>query len=575
MTNFLFKKSFNMFVGLLLFFLSTSLIIGIGEISLRLLDTTNEIETDENWYAKNYTVNSWGHRSNQEYMLKKPEGEFRVLVLGDSMTAGLGIKNVQNTYPNKLEYYLNEKLDVPKFKIINAGHPAWGTNNQLFDLFVNGFKFQPDMVFLGYYHNDIPRPDFLSCDAGEVELVTENGPLKNLLKQSHLYKFINSKINRLLEKMGEKQKFTDCINSTYSSIGWEMLKVNLDVINMACTIRNIKLMIGVIPLMHQLGDKYPIAEAHSKIMGYCKERSIECIDFYEDGFKGLDEKSLIISEDDRHLNADGAEVVARAIYKKLEPLLSYKHLPFIHRAFTLQKLLMKDETAKKLDRSFNQIKEEGTVFTFQGSLGLVGKTESELKVWRESGNFYFLKTIFDISGKIKAFTSRYVLDKTGEFINHTFNTFDLRLARVSATDFLETNGNRFIFTKISNQLGDKKIVQEKIYELTAIKLPEGGWSLMLGEGIAFLDPKSVINSALSNQSNSKNIKQTKAFYNILVSYYLNNWAYFADALIREVVKRNPSPSYLDAISKLYKETKQLSKLDELVSVYPKLNWPVR
>ena len=309
-------------------------------------------------------------------------------------------------------------------------------------------------------------------------------------------------------------------------------------------------------------------------MGYCKERGIECIDFYEHGFKGLDEKNLIISENDRHLNEDGAEIVARALHKRFEPLSLYKHLPFIHRAFTLQELLMKDETAKELDQSFNQIKEEA-VFIFEDSLGLADKTQSEFKVWRESGNLYFLKTVFDFSEKKKVFTSRYVLDKTGEFINHTLNTFDPRLARISATDFLETNGNRFIFTKISNQLGGKKIVQETIYEVTAIKLPEERWSLRLGEGIVFLDPKSVINSALSNQSHSKNKNQTIAFYNTLISYYRNNWAYFAAALIREVVKRNPSPPYLSAISMLYKETKQLSKLDELVSVYPKLNWTMR
>ena len=186
-----------MIVGLLLFSLSTLLTIGIGEISLRLLDVSNEIKTDVNWMAKNYTVNSWGHRSDQEYMLEKPEGKFRVLVLGDSMTAGLGIKNVKNTYPKKLEYYLNKKLEVPKFEIINTGHPAWSTDNELFDLFANGFKFQPDMVILGYFHNDIndfrdsdsPRADFLSCDVGEVELISDKGPLKNLLKQSH-YTFL-------------------------------------------------------------------------------------------------------------------------------------------------------------------------------------------------------------------------------------------------------------------------------------------------------------------------------------------------------------------------------------------------
>ena len=565
MTNFLFKKAFNIITGLLLFFLSTFLIIGIGEISLRLLDTRNEIKID---------YNSWGHRSDYEYTLEKPKGKFRILVLGDSMTVGPGIENVENTYPKKLEYYLNEKLQLPQFEIINTGHPGWNTDTQLYDLFINGFKFQPDMVFLGFYHNDIPWSDFLSCDAREIELISYNGPLKKLLKQSHLYKFVNLKINRLLEKIGNKPKFTDCIKASYSSIEWDMLKVYLDAINMACVIRNVKLVIGVIPLMYQLDDNYPILEVHSKLMGYCKERGIECIDFYEHGFKGLDEKNLIISENDRHLNEDGAEIVARALHKRFEPLRSYKHLPFIHRAFTLQELLMKDETAKELDQSFNQIKEEA-VFIFEDSLGLADKTQSELKVWRESGNLYFLKTVFDFSGKKKAFTSRYVLDKTGEFINHTLNTFDPKLARISDTDFLESNGNRFVTTRTFNQFGGKKRVQKNIYKFNGIKLPEGGWSLRIEEGITFHDPKTVVSLALSNQSYSKNKKQEVLFYNLLISYYRNNWGYFADALIEEIVKRNPSPTYLSAISMLYKETKQLSKLDELVRAHPKLNWTNR
>ena len=574
MTNLLSKKSFNIIAGLLLFLCSTFLIIGIGEISLRLLNSSNKIKVDGNGFAKNFTHNSWGHRSDYEYTLEKPKGKFRILVLGDSMTVGQGIENVENTYPKKLEYYLNEKLKLPQFEIINTARPGWNTDTQLYDLFINGFKFQPDMVFLGYSPNDIPKSDFLSCDASEIDLITDKGPLKKLLKQSHLYKLVNLKINRLLEKTGNKPKFTDCINAAYSSIGWDMLKVYLDAINMACVTRNVKLVIGVIPLMYQLNNNYSIPEVHSKLMGYCKERGIECIDFYEDGFKGLDEKNLTISENDRHLNEDGAEIVARAIHKRFAPLSLYKHLPFIHRAFTLQELLMKDKTARELDQSFNQIKEEA-VFIFEDSLGLTDKNQSELKVWRESGNLYFLKTVFDFSEKKKVFTSRYVLDKTGEFINHTFNTFDPKLGRISDTDFLESSGNQFVLTRTFNQSGGKKRVQKNVYKFNGIKLPEGGWSLRIEEGIVFHDPKIVVSFALSNQSYSNNKKQEVLFYNLLISYYRYNLGYFADVLIEKIVKRNPSPVYLSAISMLYKETKQFSKLDELVRAHPKLNWTSR
>ena len=79
MTNFLSKKAFNIITGLLLFFLSTFLIIGIGEISLRLLDISNGIKIDANWMGKNYIINSWGHRSDQEYTLEKPKGKFRIM----------------------------------------------------------------------------------------------------------------------------------------------------------------------------------------------------------------------------------------------------------------------------------------------------------------------------------------------------------------------------------------------------------------------------------------------------------------------------------------------------------------
>ena len=117
--------------------------------------------------------------------------------------------------------------------------------------------------------------------------------------------------------------------------------------------------------------------------------------------------------------------------------------------------------------------------------------------------------------------------------------------------------------------------QKTIYKFNGIKQPEGGWSLRIEEGVHFHDPKTVVNLALNNQSYSKTKKHEILFYNVLISYYRHNWGYFADALIEELVKRNPLPTYLRAIAKLYRETKQFSKLNQRVSAHPKLNWTTR
>ena len=83
------------------------------------------------------------------------------------------------------------------------------------------------MVFLAYYHNDIPSPDYSKCDSGDKELLTGKGKFTNLFRKTALYRFINFRTNRLLEKLKMKPTMADCINANYSSFSWEMEKGRL------------------------------------------------------------------------------------------------------------------------------------------------------------------------------------------------------------------------------------------------------------------------------------------------------------------------------------------------------------
>jgi hypothetical protein len=95
-------------------------------------------------------------------------------------------------------------------------------------------------------------------------------------------------------------------------------------------------MMTTIPLIYKLGEEYLIKRSHAKVKRYCNEKEITCLDLYDEGFKGLDYKKLVISKTDNHLNEEGAEIVVKTLYKKLQPLKTYKSLSKFNGAFDLK-----------------------------------------------------------------------------------------------------------------------------------------------------------------------------------------------------------------------------------------------
>lgn len=106
--------------------------------------------TDE--YESYVKINSKGLR-DEETPYEKPEGVFRILVIGDSFTEGLQVEQSE-TFPEQLEDILNETAPIP-VEVINAGVSRYGTDNALLFLENEGLKYQPDLVIYAAYTNDL------------------------------------------------------------------------------------------------------------------------------------------------------------------------------------------------------------------------------------------------------------------------------------------------------------------------------------------------------------------------------------------------------------------------------------
>jgi len=99
-------------------------------------------------------VNHAGYRGPL-YPEEKPDSVRRVVAVGNSTAFGLGVKDA-DTYLRRLETMLNEIADRP-VQVVNLAVPGYNTGQELEMLRARGLRFHPDLVILGYDHND-PKP---------------------------------------------------------------------------------------------------------------------------------------------------------------------------------------------------------------------------------------------------------------------------------------------------------------------------------------------------------------------------------------------------------------------------------
>lgn len=150
------------------------------------------------------SINSHGLRS-PETTLEKPDGVFRVLVLGDSWTFGVCIPQDQ-TYPAQLEKTLQSNHPNLRIEVINSGVSGYETYNEAVYFRRSGRFFRPDLVLIGYYPvNDIhdKREKFR-----ERARLQEENPLlfalkrypKEKLQTYHYFQYGRSKVK---DRIGE------------------------------------------------------------------------------------------------------------------------------------------------------------------------------------------------------------------------------------------------------------------------------------------------------------------------------------------------------------------------------------
>jgi hypothetical protein len=109
----------------------------------------------DGWFAGvPVRINQLGFRDMREYAVTKAPQTFRIIVLGDSVTFGHGAI-YHATYPYLLEQRLRQWRPETDWQVWNLGVPGYNTSQELAYLERVGPTFQPDLVVVGFFENDL------------------------------------------------------------------------------------------------------------------------------------------------------------------------------------------------------------------------------------------------------------------------------------------------------------------------------------------------------------------------------------------------------------------------------------
>jgi lysophospholipase L1-like esterase len=286
------------------------------------------------------SFNRFGLR-DRERTIERTPGTIRVVTLGDSMTFGMGVPEPE-TFPRMAETLLNagSPPGSPLVEVLNFSLPGYNTLHQLAQLKELGLSFDPDLVMVGFFYNDVEpstaqllRRERAARTAGAAPLApsmlqrvrAELGAYVDALApQSVLYSWAGARLGAVIRQVGLKSfGQTGKIEDRFADDDpeWQRARAALLEMKRLCAERRIPLVIVVIPAMARFTESgYPMKGYHTAVARFCRAHSITCLDLLP-AFWGLDGTRFWISLTDGHPDARGHRIMAEAVAPFLAPLL--------------------------------------------------------------------------------------------------------------------------------------------------------------------------------------------------------------------------------------------------------------
>lgn len=264
----------------------------------------------QRWKERYWHENAGGWRDNLDISPRIQGNKRRLTIVGDSFTAGQGIKDIEERFVNRL------RRSHPEWEVHMIADDGADTDWHLANLqsvFTNGY--QADTVLLIYVLNDIS--DLIPAWQDLVRTAKADYKNRNWLRRNSY--FLDTLSFRFAARRNNYMpRYYEMMRAAYTGPLWEQQQGRLTTLRDLVIAHGGRLTVVTFPFLNSLGANSEYAPVHAQLDQFWRSLGVPHLDLlplYQD----LPSPKLTVNRRDAHPNEYAHALAADAMEKFLRP----------------------------------------------------------------------------------------------------------------------------------------------------------------------------------------------------------------------------------------------------------------
>ena len=249
-------------------------------------------------------VNSQGLNS-PEFSLTKPEGTYRIAIVGDSVPND-GQLLFGQLFPQRLSDQLNEslfnykELSIRRVEVINVSCEGYNTLQEIRLLENVGVKYSPNLVIVAYVLND---PWLQNAEIGRMGNSFFLNPFILMLKL-HLYELFNMPVESLFKTIHEGYNFELVVGNSFERL------------RLLSEIHHFKVIVAILPIFQNFNN-HTYINIYEKVAKTAEKQGFTSIILFNQ-LRNYSTAPFQKKHDLTHCNSDGHAAIAEVLAEFVE-----------------------------------------------------------------------------------------------------------------------------------------------------------------------------------------------------------------------------------------------------------------